>query len=242
MNVYSILVKARAENKKLLAVLIDPDLDEERLHTIAALLAHSAVDLCLIGGSLLHRGRVDSCIEVVKSYVNVPIVLFPGNEIQVCNHADALLFLSLISGRNADLLIGKHVVAAPFLPSSGLEVISCGYMLVDGGKQTTASYISQTMPLPADKPDIAVATALAGYYLGNKLLYLDAGSGANHAVSATMVAAVSANVNLPLIVGGGIRSTEAVRRAWDAGADMVVIGNSIENNPEFLRELNTLKK
>lgn len=236
-NVYEKFLTAKQNQQKLLALLLDPDIAEERLERICAVAQHSAIDLCFVGGSLLHGGLVEKCIQIARKYLTQPIVLFPGNEIQLSNHADALLFLSLISGRNADLLIGKQVVAAPFLPDSGLEVISCGYMLVDGGKATTASYISQTMPIPADKPEIAVATGLAGYYLGHKLMYLDAGSGALHPVSDKMIFSVASTIPLPLIVGGGMRTPEAVHAAWSAGADVVVLGNSIEENPALLQKI-----
>ena len=165
------------------------------------------------------------------------MILFPGNNYQLCEEADALLLLSLISGRNPEYLIGQHVVAAPLIKESGIEAIPTGYLLIDGGKISTTSYITQTVPIPADKPDVAVATALAGEQLGLKLIYLEAGSGAANPVSAEMISAVKKNVSLPLIVGGGIRSGAQAEAACQAGADIIVVGNILEKAPELLMEL-----
>lgn len=234
MLVLDTIQKAQTNNNKLLAILIDPDTDFGVTEILLGNIAQSKVDLIFVGGSLLYKGRIEECLDFVKSRTQIPTVIFPGSEIQLSDKAEAILFLSLISGRNPDLLIGKHVTVAPFLKQMKLEVIPTGYMLIDGGKQTTASYISQSMPIPADKPGIAMATALAGEYLGLKLLYMDAGSGALNPVSSEMISIVKQHVQLPIVVGGGIKNKQAILDAWKAGADVVVVGNLLEKHPEEL--------
>ena len=163
--------------------------------------------------------------------------MFPGSPSQISKHADALLYLSLISGRNADLLIGQHVISAPFVKKSGLEIISTGYMVIDGGAPTTVSYISNATPIPADKADIALCTAMAGEMLGKKIIYMDAGSGAKKAISEEMISSVASNIDVPLIVGGGIRDAEKAYLNCKAGADVIVIGNAIEKDPSLIKEM-----
>ena len=165
------------------------------------------------------------------------MVLFPGSQNQFTEAVDALLFLSLISGRNADLLIGQHVQAAPRIAASGVEVIPTGYILIDGGVATSASYISQTAPIPGNKPEIAATTALAGALLGLRCIYLDAGSGAIAPVSASMISAVKKSIDIPLMVGGGLRTIEAVQTAFNAGADIIVVGTMVEERPDFLAQI-----
>lgn len=198
------------------------------------------VDLLLVGGSLVTQYVHREMIATIRQHSPVPVVLFPGSPLHIEPTADAILFLSLISGRNADFLIGQHVIAAPLLKQSGLEILPTGYLLVDSGTQTTVSYISGTMPLPRDKPDVAACTALAGEMLGLQLMYLDAGSGARWPVSSAMIAAVRQAVNVPLIVGGGIRSAETAYDAFRAGADLLVVGNGIEQNSGLLPELSAV--
>lgn len=234
--VYESLVHKHESGQKMLAVLIDPDHVENLEESIRRCNA-SGVDLIFLGGSLLTSGSIEDSIQLIKKHTEIPVLLFPGDEMQVTGSADALLLLSLISGRNADLLIGKHVVAAPYIKKSGLEVISTGYMLIDGGKITTASYISGSLPIPADKPEIAMCTAMAGEMLGLKLIYLDAGSGAAKPVSAPLISAVRQAVKLPIVVGGGIRSTSEAVQAWNAGADIVVVGNAIEDDNSLISDL-----
>jgi putative glycerol-1-phosphate prenyltransferase len=176
-------------------------------------------------------------IRQIKTQSSIPVILFPGSNLHIDTSADAIFFLSLISGRNPDFLIGQHVIAAPSLKKSRLEILPTGYILVDSGRQTTVSYISNTMPIPYDKPEIAACTAMAGEMLGLKLIYLDAGSGALKQISSKMIAAVRKSVDVPLIVGGGIRSAEEALEAFEAGADVVVIGNGIEKNPNLLAEV-----
>jgi putative glycerol-1-phosphate prenyltransferase len=191
----------------------------------------AGADYFFIGGSLLVNDIINECIDVIKSYSDTPVIIFPGSAMQVYPKADAILLLSLISGRNAELLIGQHVIAAPALKSSGLEVISTGYILIDGGIFTTVSYISNTLPVPHQKDEIAMCTAMAGEMLGLKAIYLDAGSGALKSISESMVSMVSDNINVPLIVGGGIKTPETAAALCKAGADIIVIGTAIEKDP-----------
>lgn len=237
-HIYSDLLKARQQGRKRLAVLIDPD--KMRINALEQLIDLSVrckVDYFFIGGSLIVNSQLDKCLEMVRDRCEIPLVLFPGNSYQLSFHADAILFLSLVSGRNPDLLIGQHVIAAPYLKLSPLEVLSTGYMLIDGGVGTTVQYMSNTMPIPSTKTDIAICTAMAAEMLGLKLIFMDAGSGASRPVSADMIAAVRGAVSIPLIVGGGIKSTEKVRENLEAGADVIVIGNAFESDPSLLIDI-----
>lgn len=219
------------------ALLIDPDkADADYLERCVLLAVKSSARLIFIGGSLVFN-HLEPVFKAVRERTDIPLVLFPGSAIQVNHAADAILFLSLISGRNPDFLIGNHVIAAPFLRKHKVEVLPTGYLLVDGGRATTVEYISQTRPIPADKPDIAVATAMAGEMLGHQLIYMDSGSGAMHPVPSSMIEAVSAQISVPLIVGGGIRSGQQALQAYQAGADLIVVGNKVEENPGFLTEI-----
>lgn len=228
--------KAKGSQRKLLAVLIDPDFgqDEAVLERTVQNACMAKADLLFVGGSLLTSASFDRCVEQVKALSDRPVVLFPGSPAQLSGHADAVLFLSLISGRNPELLIGHHVTAAPSIKALGLEAIPTGYMLVDGGRPTTVSYVSQTLPLPHDKPGIAAATALAGELLGLRTMYMDTGSGAQRTVSPAMMAAVRKAVNVPLIVGGGIRDAATARALCEAGADVLVVGTAFEQDPELI--------
>lgn len=231
------LCQAKENGEKRLAVLIDPDkLPEKHLEHTIALAVEAGVHYLLIGGSLMVRSEHDALLHRIRQQADIPLVLFPGSSFQLSHRADAILFLSLISGRNPELLIGQHVIAAPFLRLSALEVISCGYMLIEGGVTTAVQYISNTNPIPAHKDDIAVCTALAGEMLGLRSIYLEAGSGAKSAVPASMIEAVAGTISVPLIVGGGIRSAQQAATAWKAGADLVVVGNAVEKNPELILE------
>ncbi|AEL25086.1 phosphoglycerol geranylgeranyltransferase [Cyclobacterium marinum] len=236
-----LLKEKKKKGEKSLALLIDPEkLDKQPSLDLLKQLSHGLrIDYFFVGGSLVAAKRLDQCLRRLKEVTqgNVPIVLFPGSVMQISGEADAILFLSLISGRNPDLLIGQHVLAAPTLAKSNLEVLPVGYMLVNGGVGTSVEYISQTIPIPHNKPDIAVATALAGKYLGLPMFYLDAGSGAKTPVSKKMIKAVSEQVKCPLLVGGGIRSLKEAKAAWAAGADILVIGNGAEKNPSLITEV-----
>jgi putative glycerol-1-phosphate prenyltransferase len=227
---------AKSSGRKLLAVLIDPDFaqDEAMLERTVHNACMAKADLVFVGGSLLTSASFDRCVALVKQWSSKPVVLFPGSPSQLSGHADALLFLSLISGRNAELLIGHHVTAAPAIKALGLEAIPTGYMLIDGGKPTTVSYVGQTLPIPHDKPGIGAATALAGQLLGLGCIYMDTGSGANRTVSPAMIEAVRATVDLPIIIGGGIRTVEQARALCLAGADVLVVGTAFEEDPEHI--------
>lgn len=231
-DLYTVILKKKEQGKKLFAVLIDPD----KFHSTDIVRRAEAAnaDFIMVGGSLLATGNFEQCISSIKNSTRLPVIIFPGNNLQVSNEADGILLLSLISGRNPEFLIGKHVIAAPQLKSSNLEIIPTGYMLIESGRPTSASYISNTVPIPHDKVDIAMCTAIAGEMLGLKLIYMDAGSGAINPVSRRMIKEVSAQLRVPLIVGGGIRNAEAAINACEAGADMIVIGNAIEKDPDIL--------
>jgi len=237
-QLYQGLLEAKKNGEKRLAVLIDPDKTRTRhVDRIVDAASEGGVHYFFIGGSLVVNDMLDSVLAGIRERCSIPLVLFPGNSFQLSYRADAILFLSLISGRNPELLIGQHVVAAPFLRLSPLEVISTGYMLVDGGVQTSVQYMSNTYPIPANKTDIAVCTALAGEMLGLKMLYLDAGSGALNPVPEAMIEAVAGVVGVPLIVGGGIRTPEKALADLRAGADLLVVGTAVEEDPGRIREL-----
>jgi putative glycerol-1-phosphate prenyltransferase len=235
---YEELVGAKLKNQKKFAVLLDPDKSRlKQFERTLQLAVDSHVDYFFIGGSLIVSDMLDSTLDRIKKESHIPIVLFPGNSFQLSYKADALLFLSLISGRNPELLIGKHVVAAPYLKISPLEIMPTGYMLIDGGVPTTVTYMSNTSPIPYNKPDIAASTALAGQFLGLKLIFMDAGSGALKSVSKEMINAVSSTIDIPLIVGGGIKDPEKAHENALNGADLLVVGDAIEKNPEILPEI-----
>ncbi|MCF8451240.1 MAG: geranylgeranylglyceryl/heptaprenylglyceryl phosphate synthase [Taibaiella sp.] len=228
----------KAQNKSGFAVLADPDkIAPADMQHLARLCNDAGVDYLFMGGSLLMAHQMELCIQRFKSESDIPVVLFPGSPAQVTPYADALLYLSLISGRNPDLLIGQHVASAPQVKGSGLEVISTGYIIVDGGIQTTVSYMSNTTPIPADKPEIALCTAWAGELQGKHVIYLDSGSGARRPVSEEMIHKLSSNIDIPLIVGGGICTPDKVYQNCKAGANIVVVGNAIERDPLLIRDM-----
>ncbi len=238
MTIYQQILGQTELGRKQLAVLVDPDkLLNRDIESIAVTAAKAGVDYFFVGGSLLVNNELDQCIKTLKSNSEIPVVLFPGNNMQMSWKADAILFLSLISGRNAEMLVGLHVIAAPYLKLSPLEVISCGYMLVESGKTTSVQYMSNTMPIPSDKMDIAICTAMAGEMLGLKLIYLEAGSGAQHSVPVAMIEQVKQSIQIPLITGGGIRTPEKANEAATAGADIVVIGTAFEKNAGLITEM-----
>jgi phosphoglycerol geranylgeranyltransferase len=232
------LLKKLNDGNKKFAVLVDPDKSTlPKIRNIATTSEKYGVDFIFFGGSLLTEDNHEAFISVLKDYCSIPVILFPGNYLQINRKADGILLLSLISGRNPEMLIGKHVIAAPYLKASNLEIISTGYMLIESGRATTVSYISNTTPIPADKEDIAVCTAMAGEMLGLKVIYMDAGSGALNPVSLSMVGQVRKNISLPLIIGGGIRTSAQAAAISGAGADLVVIGNAIENNAPLIARI-----
>jgi putative glycerol-1-phosphate prenyltransferase len=238
IHVYQSLFERKREGRKSFAVLIDPDkVTTSSLYKLVEVSMNAGVDYFLVGGSLVLSDTLDEQIKLIKKHCSIPVILFPGSPAQISRHADALLYLSLISGRNAELLIGQHVISAPMVKKSGVEIIPTGYMVIDGGAPTTVSYISNAAPIPSDKNDIALCTAMAGEMLGKKLIYMDAGSGAKKAITEEMIKAVAENIEVPLIVGGGIRDAEKAYLNCKAGADMIVVGNAIEKNPYLAEEI-----
>ena len=237
---FDYLMSVREKRGAAFLALLDPDrLSIPDLVLRAEACAANGVDALLFGTSLLMASDFDCAVREIKQAVDLPVIIHPGDINQVAPHADALLFLSLISGRNPEMLIGQQVKAAPLIKSRGLEPISTGYILVESGKLTAAEYLSSTRPLPRDKPDIAMAHALAAEYIGMKCIYLEAGSGAEMSVPEEMIRAVTQYVSLPLIVGGGLRTPDAAAQKVRAGASFVVVGNAVEkvHDPALIREL-----
>ena len=228
--------KFQDKTRKKLAVLIDPDKPTDvQIKSIVDSANAADVDFFFVGGSLLTTDSLEHCIKVIKANSDIPVLIFPGNSLQISKYCDGFLLLSLISGRNPEMLIGRHVIAAPYLKLYGNEIIPTGYMLIDSGKATSVSYMSDTTPIPHDKDDIAMCTALAGEMLGLKLIYLEAGSGAEIPVSTSMISKVRQMISVPLIVGGGIKTSEMAADAAKAGADIIVIGTKFEKEPEMLK-------
>lgn len=241
-KIYERLLAESAENKKMFSVLIDPDKQNfADLHKTVTKCNEAEIDFFLVGGSIITKGDISTTVRFIKENSKIPVVLFPGNHQHVSQHADGILFLSLISGRNPSFLIGNHVLAAPIIQKTDLEVLSTGYMLVDCGTTTTAIYMSETAPLPYHKPDIAAATALAGEYLGLKMIYIDGGSGAQKTISTDMIQQVKAVLSIPLIIGGGIKSAMQANEIYQAGADVIIIGNGAEENRQLIKEIAEVK-
>ena len=237
-SLHKSLVALKADNRKGFAVLVDPDsVTLQQVEEVAKQCNDAKVDYVFIGGSLMTSNHLDQCIQRFKTCSNIPVLLFPGSPSQVSKEADALLYLSLISGRNPELLIGAHVVSAPVVKESGLEIISTGYVVIDGGAPTTVSYMSHSAPIPADKKDIALCTALAGEFQGKNIIYMDAGSGAKNPISEEMIRSVSKHVSLPLVVGGGILTPEKAYNNCKAGAEVIVVGNAIEKDESLIKEI-----
>lgn len=239
MKILEELKSRSRQGKKSIAVLIDPDKisDANQLEPLLRLANENCVDYFFVGGSLVTTSNLADVVKTIKDNISIPVVLFPGSALQIDPSADAILFLSLISGRNPDLLIGQHVVAAPILKSNKLEVLPTGYILINSGKTTSVAYISNTTPIPEEKYSLAACTAMAGEMLGLKLIYLDAGSGAEREVNKKMISTVRKAVDVPLIVGGGINTPQKALNALEAGADLIVIGNALEKSPELLTEI-----
>ena len=236
MSVLKTLHHRYQQGKKSIAILIDPDKVEDtgKLKYLINLANENCVDFFFVGGSLLTTTNLSDVVKQIKEMVTIPVVIFPGNSIQIEPSADALLFLSLISGRNPELLIGQHVIAAPVIKNTRLEVVPTGYILINSGRTTSVAYISNTMPIPDDKYSLAACTAMAGEMLGLQCIYMDAGSGAEKEISARMISTVRKAVNIPLIIGGGINTPHKAIAALEAGADMIVIGNALEKDPNLL--------
>lgn len=232
----SVFEKIFGQGKKSFAVLIDPDKTngKEAKELLDEINSIEEISCILVGGSLVANGGTSKVVDSLKSNTSKPIILFPGNINQICT-ADAILFLNLISGRNPEYLIGQHIIGAPMIKKLGLETISTGYMLI--GETSSTSYVSNTQPLPANKPDLIAATALAGEMIGHKIIYMDAGSGAPYPIPADVIKSVSKTIEIPLVVGGGLRSYEEAKRALEFGAQLIVVGNAVESNPNILLEI-----
>jgi len=230
-------IRDTLEKRKMFALQVDPDKhDDSSLARIAKAAGRNGVDFILAGGSLIST-PIDHVVGILKENTDIPVILFPGNVMQISGNADGIFLLCLISGRNPEYLIGNHVIAAPILKKSGLEIIPTSYILIENGRLTSVEYISNTRPIPADKVELAVATALAGEMLGHRLLYLEAGSGAIEPVKTNLIAEVKRNISIPMIVGGGIQRPDQVKAIYKAGADVIVIGTALENDENNLKIL-----
>lgn len=238
MTIYQNIVAAKKENIKLLAILIDPDKTAiEQISDLVIKINQSPATHIFIGGSIVEQVSIDALIRELKKECQLPILIFPGHPSQISQEADGLLFLSLLSGRNPDYLIEHHINSVELLKNSALEIIPTGYILIDGGKETAVQRVSQTIPIEKDNIELAFKTAKAGEYLGKKLIYLEAGSGAATPVPKDMITYISSNLNIPLIVGGGIRDLNTIDTIFEAGADLVVIGTALENDSNFFTPL-----
>lgn len=236
-TIYSEILRAKEAGKKLLAVLLDPDkLLVEEVKNIVIKINQSNATHVFIGGSIVANGKTETIVKEVKKHTSLPIILFPGNFNQVTDKADGILFLSLLSGRNSEYLIEQQVKAAPFLQEMDLEVIPTGYVLIDGGVETAVQRVSKTNPISQQETSLIVNTALAGQYLGKKLIYLEAGSGATEPVEAMNIESVVSSLTIPIIVGGGIRSKNQLQEVYAAGADLVVIGTVFEEDNDFFQK------
>jgi len=230
-SVLDFIQKASKKGEKLLAILLDPDKTSlEEIPSISKRIESLHAHFIFVGGSFVENGITNIFVQKLKENTQIPIVLFPGDYSQVTNYADALLFLSLLSGRNPEYLIEQQIKAVPFLKNSTLEIIPTGYILIDGGTKSSVLKVSKTSPISQKNIELAVSTAVAGMYKGKQLIYLEAGSGAKTVVSAQLISEVKKNITIPLIVGGGIKSKEQLNNAYKYGADLVVIGTAFENN------------
>jgi len=234
LNIHQQILEAKNNGQKLLAILLDPDkIVLENLDQLILKMNQSPATHIFVGGSIVQATILEDLIFQLKQKTNLPVVIFPGDPSQISPQADAILFLSLLSGRNPDYLIEYQVQAAPILKKTNLEVISTGYILIESGNETAVARVSKTKPLNRENFDLVLATALAGEMLGNKLIYLEAGSGAKNAVPLNMIQLISRNIEIPIIVGGGIVDLQGIQNAYKAGADLVVIGTAFENDSHF---------
>ena len=237
MSVFDKLTKAVKDKGAGFIILIDPDRkNDKKLETLVENANRSGVDAIFVGGSLMMDGGYHDRVARIKDVAKIPVIFFPGGVGQINEYYDAMLFMSVISGRNPHYLIGEQVIAAPIVKDLALEAIPTGYMLLDGGSATTVEFMSGSLPIPLDRPDIAVAHALAGQYLGMKLLYLEAGSGAKYPVPIEIIKQVASETNVSLIVGGGIRTPKAAAERVKAGASFIVAGTAIEKSSELMAE------
>ena len=238
MNLINEINQRVSKREKMWAVLIDPD--KTHINDIPELcdaINKSSCDYVLVGGSLMIKDVFELCIITLRKYLRRKIIIFPGNNLQISSEADAILLLSLISGRNPELLIGQHIQTSFQLKNSALEILSCGYLIIESDELTSVQYMSNTIPIPKNKTDIGAATALAGEQLGLKFMYIDAGSGANKPININMISAIKRTISTPLFVGGGISKQEDLEKAWQNGADIVVIGTAIEKDKQLLLDI-----
>ena len=237
-KIYQDILVSTSNKEKLLAVLIDPDkMVIEIASKIIRSLNVSMVTHIFVGGSIVEDNKTEKLVSEIKKYTNLPVIVFPGDVSQIAEQADAILFLSLISGRNPNYLIGKHIEAVSKLKKTNLEVIPTGYMLIENGKETSVQKVTQTLPMSRNDIQLVVDTALAGELLGMKLIYLEAGSGATHPIDTKMISEVKKAIQIPLIVGGGIRTKKQLNNAYVSGADLVVIGTAFEEDELFMNKL-----
>ena len=237
-GVYNDILAAKKSNKKLLTILIDPDKTSVRsTSSLINKVNQTKITHIFVGGSTVEEGIIDAFISEIKRNTELPVLIFPGNVTQISNKADALLFLSLISGRNPEYLIGKQVEAVSKLKDTQLEVIPTGYLLIENGKETAVQRVSETKPMSRKNVQLISDTAKAGELLGMKLIYLEAGSGAKHSINSEIISKVKSKLKIPLIVGGGMRTLTQINNAYTGGADMVVIGTAFEEDQSFLDEL-----
>ena len=243
-SVLKYILAKKTKGEKMLAVLLDPDSyqDPKKLIEAVTLCEINGIDLIFVGGSLVTSDQFEEFITEVKEYTSIPVVIFPGDNSQLSGNADALLLLSLISGRNPEYLIGQHVRASMKIKKLNIETIPTGYMLIDGNSNTSVSYISQTIPIPRDKNDIAISTALAAEQLGMQLIYMDCGSGAQLTVKNEMLTELQKHITVPIVIGGGVRDLNKLKSLFDSGADIVVIGNIFEKKPGEIEEFGKLTK
>ena len=237
-HIYNNILHAIKKEERLLAVLIDPDkMKLIQTSEFMCKVNQSIATHIFVGGSTVEEQKTDILISEIKTHTDLPVVIFPGDSAQITGNSDALLFLSLISGRNPDYLIGKQIEAVPILRNIDIEVIATGYLLIENGKETSVEKVSKTKPMKTANIQSIIDTAIAGEFLGMKLIYLEAGSGAKNPVNAKIIKSVKKELNIPLIVGGGIKSKEQLENAYNAGADLVVIGTAFENDTSFFNEL-----
>lgn len=237
-SIYSKILSSKQKGKKLLALLLDPDkLELTEIKQTAKNIDPKKVDFIFVGGSTVKNGITEVFVKKLKTCTNIPLVLFPGDFSQINKYADAILFLSLLSGRNPEYLIEQQIRSVPLLQKTDLEIISTGYILIDGGVETAVQRVSETLPISQNNIEKIVQTACAGMYLGNKLIYLEAGSGAKDSVNPKVIKGVKGEITIPLIVGGGIRTKKQLEIAYQNGADMVVVGTAFEENNNILNKI-----
>ena len=238
MSIYQNILSAKKDGKKLLAVLIDPEkITTKKIPAFFKKVHQSIATHIFVGGSTDEKNQTETIVSAIKKATHLPVLLFPGGANQITNKADGILFLSLLSGRNPEFLIEQQIKAAPILQKTDLEILPTGYILIDGGKETAVQKVSNTKPIPQDNLDLILNTALAGEFSGKKIIYLEAGSGATVPVDANIIKKCQAQLNIPLIVGGGIRTKEQLELAFNSGADLVVIGTAFEKDESFFNQL-----